>query len=392
MKVAGERITYPELIRYVAKEVRPLKPVTIPTTEAIDYVVAADVKALKNVPEDNEAFMDGYAIIAPVKNGEILKLKDESSNSLSYGEALMVRCGEELPEGSNSVLPLEGAEVINSFVKVLQPLPPGYGVRVRGQEVKEGEFLVKRGNVLKPELAKALVNAGINNLQVYPKPKVAIYPTGDEFVRKGEIEVTGHVVTELIKLLGAEVKYLTPLPDNEAVIAEAVRENVRAYDAIVIVGGTGPSWKDKSWVSRKFVEGVREVFHGIKVVPGRTTSMYYIDGCPVITLPGFLTAAYAATLMVIAPVVFRLMGMAPRPALKPLRTAKLVGESLINPGSELRLFFLKSIGFREVMPLKPARQAYRVLLDSDSFTVLGGMDERVEGEDVLVFSKYPSLI
>ncbi len=388
----GNNLLYSDFIKQVINEVKPLDTVTLPTSQAIGYVVASDLRASKNVPERTEAFMDGYAVKAPVNSGDILNLMNQRIGLLGRGEAVLVRCGESIPEGANAVLPLEYAEVYGSLIKALSSILPGYGIRVKGQEVKAGETLVRKGSIISPEFAKAINDSGISMLEVYPRPKVAVLPTGDEFVKEGMPEVTGHIIVKLINLLGGEVRYLSPLPDDEVKIAGAIKRATRSYDLIIVVGGTGPSWKDKSWSSRRLVSDAKEAFRGIKVVPGRTTSMYYISGHPVVALPGFFTAAYVATIMVVAPLMFRLMGMAPKPALRPLRFARLINESIRNPGQELRVFFMKSQGLRDVILLKPVSQTYRVLLDSDSLTVLGGGSKVMEGNEVLLFSKYPSLI
>ena len=390
--IKGSNILYSEFIRNVVNEVKPLNTVALSVSEAVWHVVASDVRAIKDVPERTEAFMDGYAVNAPVNSGANLKLRNQRSSSLGKGEAILVRCGESIPEGANAVLPLEHAEAHGSYVKVLSPISPGYGVRVRGQEIKAGETLVRKGNIVTPELAKALIDSGINTLEVYPHPKVVVIPTGDEFVKEGMWEITGHIIVKLIKLLGAEVEYRGPLPDEEADIAKAVKTGIRNYDAIVVVGGTGLSWKDTSWSSRKLISEVKEAFHGIRIIPGRTTSMYYIRSRPVVILPGFLTAAYVSTLMVVAPIMFRLMGMTPKPALRPLRFARLINGSIKNSGQEIRVFFMRSLGLRHVVPLNPSSHTYRVLLDSDSLTVFGSGDKVMEGDEVLLFSKYPSLV
>ncbi len=390
--IKSNNILYSEFIRNVVNEVKPLNPVNLPVSEAIGHVVASEVRAIKDVPERTEAFMDGYAINAPVNSGANLKLRTIRGGSLGKGEAVLVRCGESIPEGANAVLPLEDAEAHGSYVKVLSPISPGYGIRVRGQEIRAGETLVRKGNIVMPELAKALIDSGIRMLEVYPHPKVVVIPTGDEFVKEGMWEITGHIIVKLIKLLGGEVEYQGPLPDEEADIAKAIETGIRSYDAIVVVGGTGLSWKDRSWSSRKMISEVKEAFRGIRIVPGRTTSMYYIRGRPVVILPGFLTAAYVSTLMVVAPIMFRLMGMTPKPALKPLRLARLINGSIRNSGREIRVFFMRSQGLRYVVPLKSSTHTYRVLLDSDSLAVLGSGGKIMEGDEVLLFSKYPSLI
>ena len=385
-------VEYPELLERLRKALRPLTPVVIPVSEAVGYVVSDDVKALRDVPSIDEAFMDGYAVRAPLRAGEILRVLENPEGGLGPGEALRVRCGDHLPEGADSVLPLEYAEVCESSVKALKHIHPGYGVRFRGQDVRAGEVLASRGHVLRPETVKALIDSGIDRVKAYPKPRVALFPTGNEFVSCGTPEFTGRLIADLIRGLGAEVSYLNPLPDDEAVIADAVSKALRVHDAAVIIGGSGPSWMDRSWRAGDLIGGINEVFHGIKLMPGRTSSMYLIGNKPVINLPGFPTAAYTSALLVAAPAIHGLMGLPIRPALSPLRVARLIGNSLSNTSDCLRIYFLRSHGLRYVSPLMHETHSYRVLLDSDAITLLGSGGKVSDGGLVVAFSKHPHLI
>jgi molybdopterin molybdotransferase len=273
---------------------------------------------------------------------------------------------------------------------VLRDIEPFYGVRPKGSDVREGEVLLRAGEAVSPKKVKLLIEAGVNSLIVARTPKLAVVPVGDEFLYNGVPEVTGVSIVHLLKGLGVEPNYLEPVPDDSREIAEKVRGAAYCHDGVILIGGLGKSWKDISWDSKP-AEGARECFHGVKIRPGKGTSLYLYKGKPIVILPGFQVAAYAAALLVVSALINRLLGRRTAPLLKPLRFVRLLNSFKLAIGY-LNVVFLKSKSFMSAEALGSEGPSLANLAKADLITVRGPVFRELRmGEEVAGFSLMPSV-
>jgi molybdopterin molybdotransferase len=334
--------------------------------------------------------MDGYAVRAPVRAETRLSVIKEGQ-AVHQGEALRVRNGDILPEGSNAIAPVEWVRSASpGEIIVLRDVKPFYGVRRRGSDVRKGEALLHAGEAVLPTQVKLLSEAGVDSLMVARTPRLAVVPVGDEFLYNGVPEVTGISVVHLLENLGVEPNYIEPVPDEGREIVEKVCEVVQRHDGVILIGGSGKSWKDISWNSKP-VEGVEECFHGVRIRPGKGTSLYLYKGKPVMILPGFQVAAYTATLLVVSALINKLLGRRVTPLLKPVRFVRLLNSFKLIRGY-LNVVFLKGKSFMSAEVLGTEGPSLASLAKADLITVKGPMfSELRTGEEVAGFSLMPTV-
>ncbi len=382
--------TYKEVLEKISNCVRALGGEVVDIRNSIGRVTLSEITALNDVPPINQVFLDGYAVKAPVRAGTRFSLVKEGE-VINVGEASRVRNGDILPEGSNAVAPFEWVRSISSEeIMVLRDIEPLYGVRRKGSDVREGEVLLRAGEAVTPKKVKLLNEAGVNSLTVARTPKLAIVPVGDEFVYNEVPEVTGVSITHLLTNFGVKPYYLEPIPDESGQIASKVAEGVKDYDALLLVGGSGKSWKDLSW-SSKPTENMRECFHGVRLRPGKGTSLYLYEGRPVMILPGFQVAAYIATLLVGSALVNRLLGRRATPLLKPLRFVKILNFFKLSKGY-LNAVFLRAKSLMSAEVTGSERPSLASLANADFITIKGPLHNELRpGEVVAGFSMMPSI-
>ena len=137
---------------------------------------------------------------------------------------------------------------------------------------------------------------------------------------------------------------------RKAFIADAVVDGLRVYDVVATIGGASIGQKDYSWRAVKSVGIDGPYFRGIKVVPGRVTSLAIVKRKPVVLLPGFIESAFTALVYVLLPLIRRLSGVPDIVAYRSIATA-VVDEDL-----DLGTFGRKYKSFLKVRFVKLVRR------------------------------------
>ena len=97
-----------------------------------------------------------------------------------------------LPNGADSIIPIELCDVDDDFVTLNEPSKPKY-VRRMGENFSINQTLFSVGETMSPEKISLCAAAGISELVVYKKLKIAIISTGDELRNLGDALEFGQI-------------------------------------------------------------------------------------------------------------------------------------------------------------------------------------------------------
>ena len=274
--------------------------------EALGRVLAEDVVSPIDVPPFDRAAVDGYALRAedtfqareyrPVE----LKVVDEvvaggeSDAVVEAGTAVKLTTGTKIPKGANAVLMQEMAEREGDVIRVLRPVAPGQNVAFAGEDVKKGELVLRKGQVLRPQDLAMLKAMGFKSVRVKRKPKVAVIITGSELIeefdeerlRSGKILESNSVMLKglVSEYFGEPVLYGV-LPDEEKLVGEAIMKAREESDLVLVTGGS--AFGDIDFAHRF----VRLLFHGTTIKPGRPIGYgertFVMSGYPVAVFAQF---------------------------------------------------------------------------------------------------------
>ena len=164
----------------------------------------------------------------------------------------------------------------------------------------------------------ALLNAGVFELDVLRRPKVAIIPTGSELVDWQEalretpapgaiIESNSLLLAGLVEEAGGEALVWPRQPDAHAPIAAALTEAL-ASDAHLVVLNAGASAGARDFSVHVIGEAGEVLTHGVTVMPGKPTILGRAAGKPVVGSPGFPVSAWVCFDQFIAPALARMAG------------------------------------------------------------------------------------
>ncbi len=306
-KPFNERLPLEEAFRLISElELRKVGSECVPVLDACGRITAEDVVAKWDVPHFDRAAMDGYAVKAEETFGAspnnpiVLRLVGEveigdKPCELRSGEAVRVSTGSPLPNGANAVVMLEYANEFDGYVEVCKAVTPWENVSRRGEDVRAGEVVLKRGEVIQPQDVGLLSALGISSVRVLKKPRVGIISTGNELVEVGERPEMGKVVNSNYPMLscavrefGCEPVYLGIAEDEYEVIEEKIEEGIGVSDVVIVTGGTSVGKCDL--VPEVVGDLGRIVFHGVAMKPGMPTGLGVVDGKPILMLPGFPVA------------------------------------------------------------------------------------------------------
>ncbi len=317
-------------------------------TNALDRVVVEDIVAPYNIPLYNTSVVDGYAVkssdtlSASPSNPIRLRVRGvietgeppDKYGVLGHGWAVEVFTGSPLPIGADAVVMYEDVVVGREFIDVLKPVPRWANVTRCGDDIRAGEFVVKKYTLLNPFHIVALANLGVDRVRVFEKIRVGVLSIGSELVGVGGELVSGkryasteYLVLGILDKMGfVETRYYGIVEDDLGKLSSVLDKALSENHVVVTVGGTSVSRRD---IVPDYVEEYGEwVVRGIALRPGRTTSLAIVRDKPLFTLSGHVVAAWVGLEAFLKPLIYKWVGLGPP---KPLCIKAVLKHRIVNP-------------------------------------------------------------
>lgn len=292
---------------------------------ALGRVLARDVASADDVPAFDNSAMDGFALRsadvarssqqAPAE----LRIVGESragrpyESTLESGQATGISTGAMLPQGADTVLRVEDAQLAGDRLFVAAPLAHGKEVRRAGEDMRAGDIVLAAGMRLGPAELGVAASTGVANLECARMPSVAVVITGDELVDPpgelgpGQIRNTnGYAVPAQVRNAGGRLQRVARAGDDRAAtIAEL--ERALAADVVVVTGGVSVGPHDH--VRPAFAAlGVEQVFWGIALRPGHPTFFGTRGDTLCFGLPGNPVSAMITFHLFVRPALSKMQG------------------------------------------------------------------------------------
>src|SRR5690606_4443920 len=199
-------IPFDEALARTMAAARPIERIErIAILDAIGRVAAADVRAPVDVPAFTRSAMDGYALrsadvaAASVSAPVILTCVDRiatgevSTMHIGPGECAEIGTGAPMPGGADAVVMVERTTRDGDRVAVREATRPAQNVGRRGADIAAGQPAIRRGDLIGAARAGALAAIGATSVDVFTRPRVSMFSTGNEVVAFGEPQPPGHV-------------------------------------------------------------------------------------------------------------------------------------------------------------------------------------------------------
>lgn len=317
-------LNYDQALQQVLETVNLLPSQSLPLKTAIGLVLAAPTKARWDMPSWDNSAMDGFAFAADsVASSSSLQIVGNSfaghpfDGELQAGQAIQITTGAPIPAGADSVVPVEETSTEGTQLLLQKAIRKGQHVRYRGEEYRADEVLLEAGTQLQAGAVGMLASAGVDQVAIIPRPKVAIFSTGDELVELGEEPGPGQIVNSNLQYLIARLHECgcipVPLGIGEDRQEDLTRILDEAQEADLIISTGGVSVGEKDLVQETLLQhGFKRKFWKVAIKPGKPVLFGTLGGKPCFGLPGN-PAATAATFEIFARPALRKLAGFPDP-------------------------------------------------------------------------------
>ena len=306
--------------------VSPMGSERIPIEKAIGRVLAQSVHAVTDLPPEPRSRLDGFAIRSSDTRGASLEQPKAlgllpgclaagyaSTVTLEADQAVQILTGAPIPINADAVAPFEEAAEEGNRVFLRRAIHAREGLSTPGEEIKKGEVVLARGQILTPTRLAMLAALGHGLVEVFVRPRVALLSSGDEVKELGD-PLEGpwtycnnrHLIGWLTTQHGGNPLHLGVAPDDAARIAKAL-DHVEA-ELIVTTGGIGRGQRD--FILGAWEElGVRPCFRQINLIPGKNSALGIREKQIFWALPGNPWGAQVVFEELIAPALWRFQGL-----------------------------------------------------------------------------------
>lgn len=293
----------------------------VEVTDVISRVLAEDIISEENIPAFDRSVVDGFALKSSDTYGAgenmpaMLKIKgeilmgEEAKDSISQGECIKISTGGMLPAGADSVVMVEYTdEGFDEMCLCLKSVAPGENVSKKGDDVKTGDTVLKKGTLLSSSSVGVLCALGKAKVSCVQKITVGIISTGDEIIDFSEKPSFGQIrdvnsvlLASLLKENGCEVISYGIVKDKKEDISEVFLQAADKCDIVLLSGGSSKGERDMT--SEIISENGELFFHGLAMKPGKPTIAGKCKNKAVFGLPGHPAAAYYAALRLVVPFI-----------------------------------------------------------------------------------------
>ncbi len=277
-------------------------------------VTAEPVWAKVSSPHYDSAAMDGIAVHSSTTVGAT----ETSPVRLAVGnEAVWVDTGDPVPEGFDAVIMVEVVHEIDAdTLEIQSPAAPYQHVRPLGEDIVATELVLPENHIIRPVDLGACAAAGLIELPVRRKPRVAIIPTGNELVQIGSdlkpgdiIEFNSLVLTGMVEEWGAAAEVSQSIPDDYDALASGVCDAMLRNDIVLVNAGSSAGSED---YTARVIESLGElVVHGAAIRPGHPVALGVVKTTPVLGIPGYPVSTALTCELFVKPLIEQMLGLPP---------------------------------------------------------------------------------
>jgi molybdopterin molybdotransferase len=291
---------------------------------ALDRILATEVRSPIDVPSRTNSAMDGYAMLGrdlPGQGTRVLRVVGTSmagapfAQAVTAGECVRIMTGAVMPEGTDTVLIQERVRREGDVIRFGAGDRLGQNVRRAGEDIPAGSVVLHKGRRLRAAELGLLGSLGMAEVDVLRRVRVAYFSTGNEVCSVGERPRPGDVFDSnryalhgMLSRAGAAIVDLGVVRDDRDSLRLALHEAAHCADVVITSGGV--STGDADYVREILAELGEVSFWRLAMKPGRPLAFGRIGGAALFGLPGNPVAVMVTFCQFVLPALARLTGCA----------------------------------------------------------------------------------
>ena len=318
------------------------QPISLPLERTLGYALAHDVLSPLNVPSFNNSAMDGYALsqadLQTCSCEQPLVLKQVGlalAGSPYVGEipsgcCVRIMTGAVLPNGVDTVVMQEQVSASDEQITFTHNPKSGDNVRLAGEDIKDGQCVLKQGHQLTPRDIPLLASLGLATIDVFRKLKVAVLSSGDELKSLGEPLNVGELydsnrysMIALLSRLNVEVIDFGIIKDDKSALREAFICADQQADVVISSGGVSVGEAD--FIKEILADLGTVSFWKIAIKPGKPFAFGHLPNSVFIGLPGNPVSALVTLYQLAVPAMEKLSGVT---AKSPMRFTAIMQDDI----------------------------------------------------------------
>ncbi len=302
-------------------------------SDALEYVLAEDIKSAINLPPFDNSAMDGYAFRFAELDENSTTARFQLAGSAFAGQpftgeiprsgCVRVMTGAPVPAGLDTVQMRELTRADGETVSIDAPEKIGANVRKLGEEARTGQVILRKGTQIGAAELGVLATLGITEIQVFSKVKAAFFSTGDELrpvgaeLKQGQIyDSNRYSIQGLLTRARVEWIDLGIIEDKPRAIKQAFLTAAEQADLVLTSGGV--SVGDADYV-RQVLNQIGEItLWRLAMKPGKPFIMGKIGKAVFCGLPGNPVSSMVTFYQLVQPIIRKMKNL---PAHTPLRVS-----------------------------------------------------------------------
>ena len=287
-----------EQIKSGAVRIKGIEKIAI--REALNRILAEDIRSHINVPTGTNSAMDGYAVNSgdiPSSGNVELHVSGTAwagkpyDGKLTAGSCVRIMTGAIMPDGADTVIIQEDVQVTGSGIMIDGATRKGDNVRQAGEDIAAGDLILSRGRRLNPADIGLIASLGIAEVCVVRRLRVAFFSTGDELRSIGETLSDGAIYDSnrytlygMLERMGADIIDMGVIKDDRDALEEAF--SIAAANADVLITSGGVSVGEADYIKEILAKLGQVDFWKVAIKPGRPLAFGQVGNALFFGLPG----------------------------------------------------------------------------------------------------------
>jgi len=295
---------------------------TVQLDQSVGRVLAQEIHANRDLPPYDVSAMDGFALHSADLAGvpvvleiiEDIKAGDLPGKILQTGQCARIMTGAPVPVGADAVIRVEETQEAGATaVRINKAVKPGNDIRLRGENMKDGDVVLTAGTEITPGVIGVLATVKAARFSVFRRPRVAILSTGNELEGMDEAvdlnkipNANSYALMAQVQALGIEPVLLGIARDDPAELEQYLKRGLE-YDVLLVSGGTSVGVHD---YVRPTIEklGVEMKFWHLAIRPGHPLAFGTTHKTAVFGLPGNPVSSMVCFEQFVIPALRQMMG------------------------------------------------------------------------------------